>query len=284
METFKGIIALDIDGTITVSKHSMEPPVYNYLNRLIKEEWRIILITGRTFSFAKPIASHLEGKYFLAPQNGAALFEMPQETCLFKRYLQSSVLQQLYPLSRAHDIGLLIESGKENGDICYYNPQDFPEKDSEYLSFREKISFAPWQKVNAVTTLPIQEFAVAKYFAPEAPAKELAEQITQNLNLNVIVIRDPFRVGYSLALVNAPDASKGKILEPFIRMHAQNLPIIAAGDDYNDLEMLEKSTVKIVMQGAPPPLLKIADIIAPPAEKNGIITALEEGIWKVSSK
>ena len=44
----KGIIALDIDGTITVEHHSIEPEVVRYLSGLAAEGWKMIFITGRT--------------------------------------------------------------------------------------------------------------------------------------------------------------------------------------------------------------------------------------------
>ena len=45
MSRFKGIIALDIDGTITVQKHFLETSVKNYLNELIASGWCLIFIT-----------------------------------------------------------------------------------------------------------------------------------------------------------------------------------------------------------------------------------------------
>jgi len=96
--------------------------------------------------------------------------------------------------------------------------------------------------------------------------------------LNVIVIRDPFNPGNYLAFVNDGQASKGHILEEFRRMHPPELPAIAAGDDFNDVEMLEKSTYKIVMQNAPEKMHALADLIAQPAHNHGIIDALKEAI------
>lgn len=283
MERFKGIIALDIDGTITIAKHELEEQVQDYLNRLIAEGWRLIFISGRTFSFGYPLLAGLQGNYFFAPQNGAALYRMPEEEPLSKQYIPTSLLEHLDLLCHKQGIGLLVEVGKEHGDVCYYKPDDFTAEGLEYLQFREQISLAKWQPVQSFDAIPCQEFAVAKYFAPEALADTLAKEISR-LALSVIVIRDPFRPGFYLAHVNSPSATKGRILADFIEMHPEGLPVIAAGDDYNDLEMLKNSTVKIIMQNAPAQLHQLADVIAPPAESQGIIQGLERGIWKALSK
>lgn len=284
MVRFKGIIALDIDGTITLAKHALEQQVQGYLTRLIAEGWRLIFITGRTFSFGYPILAGLEGNYFFAPQNGAALYRMPSEELLYKQYIPTTLLEQLDPLFREQGIGLLVEAGRENGDICYYKPEDFAPDLLEYLTFRAKISLGAWQPVTSFQTLPFREFAVAKYFAPEAQAHAMAAQLSRTALLNVIVIRDPFRPGFHLAHMNVPGASKGEILTHFIEMHPKGLPVIAAGDDYNDVEMLKNSSVKIIMRNAPAQMHQLADIIAPPADEQGIIPGLEQGIWKALSK
>lgn len=283
MGKFKGIIALDIDGTITVSKHALEPEVSRYLNQLISEGWRIIFITGRTYSFAKPILVDIEGDFFVAVQNGAALYEMPQERCVKKNEISTELLGRLEPLFQSEGRGLLVESGKENGDVCYYKWSDFSSEELKYINFRIEISPEEWVAVDSFEALPIQTFAVGKFFAPEALALSLAEKILKMFPLSVIVIRDPFRPGFHLAHVSGAHTSKGTILQDFISMHAEGLPIIAAGDDYNDVEMLEKGTVKIVMANGPAKLQLLADIVAPPVQNQGIIQGLKEAIWKVSS-
>ena len=283
MVRFKGIIALDIDGTLTSAKHELELPVQEYINRLIEEGWCLVFMTGRTFSFAYPLLAGLRGNYFFAPQNGAALYRMPEEVCLIKRYLPASLLQSISPLFYEQQVGFLVEAGREYGDVCYYKPDDFTSNELEYLDFRSQISMGRWEPLHSFATLPIKEFAVVKYFAPESQAGTLAQMLSKN-GLNVIVIRDPFRIGFYMALVNAAGASKGQVLADFTAMHPKGLPVIAAGDDYNDVEMLKNSTVKIIMQSAPAQMHQLADIIAPPAENQGIIQGLEQGIWKALSK
>ena len=51
--------------------------------------------------------------------------------------------------------------------------------------------------------------------------------------------------------------------------------MIAAGDDENDISLLEAADVKIAMSHAPEKLQEIAQFIAPPTRDLGIITALQ---------
>ena len=54
--------------------------------------------------------------------------------------------------------------------------------------------------------------------------------------------------------------------------------VIAAGDDLNDLSMLAAADCKIVMENAPLQMHSIAHILAPSAQKQGIIAALKEAV------
>lgn len=261
MAQLKGIIALDIDGTITIDKHHLDEKVHLFLNQLIASGWELIFITGRTYSFARPVLSEIRGTYHFAVQNGAAVYEMPSEKQLYRNYVPVEVLREYS--------GVLYESGKENGDICYYFPADFTQEQLKYLDYRNEITPEPWVALESFDDLPVKECAVGKVFGTSWPKAD---------HLNVIGIHDPFNPGDHVALLNAKHASKGEVLATFREKLGTDLPAIAAGNDLNDVCMLEKSTFKIVMEDAPKQMHPLADIIAKPAEEHGIINALKEAL------
>ena len=78
----KGIIALDIDGTLTADIHCIPNEVARYLEHLEFEGWKICLITGRPFSLANHAVEDLTFPFLLAVPNGAVMLEMPERTIL----------------------------------------------------------------------------------------------------------------------------------------------------------------------------------------------------------
>ena len=52
-------------------------------------------------------------------------------------------------------------------------------------------------------------------------------------------------------------------------------PLITGGDDNNDIPLLKAGDVRIAMDGAPDALQNIAHIIAPPADRMGIIQGMK---------
>jgi hydroxymethylpyrimidine pyrophosphatase-like HAD family hydrolase len=102
-------------------------------------------------------------------------------------------------------------------------------------------------------------------------------KLRQVPGLEVITIRDPLNPKLHLLLVTDAQASKGFCLDRLIKaLHKKQKmgKIIAAGDDRNDLSMLLKADIRIVMSTAPEEVKKEADILAKPVEQNGIIEAL----------
>jgi HAD superfamily hydrolase (TIGR01484 family) len=54
--------------------------------------------------------------------------------------------------------------------------------------------------------------------------------------------------------------------------------LIAVGDSYNDVPMLEVATLKIVMGDAPEEIRAMADFVAPSVDEDGLATAIDEYI------
>ncbi len=119
---------------------------------------------------------------------------------------------------------------------------------------------------------------VGKYFSTKEQAHRIAEKIRKIDQFNVVVITDPYRIGYHVAHISQKEASKARALGHFMEKDG---PLIVAGDDYNDVDMVKMGDVKIVMENAPQELHSLADILAPPAKEQGIIPALEEAIGKL---
>ncbi|NGX53688.1 MAG: hypothetical protein K1000chlam4_00405 [Chlamydiae bacterium] len=278
MNRFKGTIALDIDGTITVNKHELEIPVKKYLSELVERGWRLIFLTGRSFSFATPLFQDFEGEYLIGVQNGSALYSMPTATELAKHYLPCHFLPAIETVFHEEQCGFVVESGRENQDICYYKTANFTPEGREYLKFRISISPEMWVDTPSYESLPLKNFAVGKYFATKEQAHRIADKIRKIDQFNVMVITDPYREGYHVAHISQKGASKARALSHFMEKDG---PLIVAGDDYNDEEMVKMGDVKIVMENAPRELHSLADILAPPAKEQGIIPALEEAIGKI---
>lgn len=276
----KGWIALDIDGTITIERHRIPERVVAYLRSLFHDGWRIALATGRSFSFASSPLSRFDFPYLLLPQNGSIVLQMPEAHVLFRRYLSSKILPIIDQAFQGFDTDYLIYAGYEKGDFCYWRPSRFCQEDLAYLLDLQSREKKNWQAVDQFDPIVLGQFPLIKCFGPFPRMKIIAERLRQTCLFEVSEIRDPFHDVYSLLLVTDRLATKGASLQQAFELLGRGEIVIAAGDDANDVSLLQSADIKIAMSHAPEPLKDMADLIAPPTVEEGIIHALRSALNK----
>lgn len=278
----RGIIALDIDGTVTAQARELDSKVIDTLSDLANKGWIFIFITGRPFQWGFLTLEPLPFSYFLALQNGALLLEMPSRKILTRQYLSPDILPKLEDIGQEYETDFVIYSGLENGDLCYYRPATLPSSILSYGLQRAEFLGEKWQSFLTFSDLAVSHFPSIKFFAKDDRAFLLSQKIERATGLHAPPNRDPFNSDYFVIQATHAEATKGHILKKFIEKKGITGPIIVAGDDHNDRSMLKVGHMKIVMANAPQDLLAMADIIAPPASQQGIIQGLNEAIYRLN--
>lgn len=273
----KGLIALDIDGTITTDMQAIPKNVVSYLYELHKQGWRFVFITGRTFDFGDRVLNVLPFGYYYAVQNGAILFSMPRKEILAKKYLDKSIVPLMDKICKEEPTDFVIYAGFEWDNQCFFRKSHFSPQLLNYLEERQKAFHENWTDIPSFSELPIDEFPSIKCFGRQDSAQNIADQIETHLNLHVPVIKDPFCHDYYVVQATHPDVNKGKTLRHIIE-RTQPKMVIAAGDDLNDLSMFSEAHIAVAMENAPNELKSKAHIIAPPASLSGIVEGLQQAL------
>jgi len=277
-----GIIALDIDGTVTHGSNPIPNEVISYLENLASQGWVIAFITGRIFSGSIHLLQGCTFRSYLAVQNGAIILEMPSRRIISKRYLDRSVFAEMESICEDGPSDFVVYGGYEHNDICYFRPKKFSADLLPYLQSRITAFKETWRPIETFDEMKLESFPSIKCFGLYPEAKKLVEQIEANLNLHVPLIRDPFNKDYYIIQATHPQISKGNALQDLVKLLGISPgKLIAAGDDYNDCSMWDIADVRIVMETAPSELLKNAHVIAPSAEKQGIIQGIESAIARL---
>ncbi len=278
----RGWIALDIDGTTTADVHSIPKEVVDVLSRLSKQGWKIFFITGRMFTWALGTVSNLPFPFYFATQNGADILEMPSKRLLSRAYLSPSIIPFLDREYITIDEDFIIYTGFEKGDGCYYRPQNFSEAALPYLELLKSFSPTPWIEKEEFAFASDETFPLIKCFGEHGAMLKLNQKLLKHTDIEVSLIRDPLSENFYLNLITDAGASKGTAIERIRRLKPSNTPLIAAGDDFNDLPMLRQADVKIVMRTAPEELQREADIVAPSAKECGLVPALKEATARLN--
>ncbi|MDN3506453.1 MAG: HAD family hydrolase [Simkaniaceae bacterium] len=277
----KGVIAFDIDGTLTHRLDWIDPKVVKFLEELPSRGWHVALLTGRIFSFADRIIQNLNFSYVLSVQNGADILTMPGKESLKRNYFGPEILpiiQEAYG-DAAEDF--IIYAGVDQGDFCYFRPERFSEKMKPYLKKLESLGAASWQPSDFEFE-PEAKFPLIKCFGDEKAMRRVHDILEANPKVEVSMIRDPIDTSLYLVLVTHPEANKGSAAA-YLREHFHCPILIAAGDDRNDFKMLKEADISIAIQTAPEDLLAVADIHAKPAGELGILAGVEEAISRANA-
>ncbi len=272
----KGCICLDIDGTLTLEVDRIPKNVLICLEKLYLEGWQFLFATGRTFSYATRALSGIKFPYFFTVQNGANLLQMPEKKLLHREYLPASIIPKIEELHKGVSEDYLIYSGMEKGDFCYYRPGRFSKLFEEHNKKIEAFSTSPWEKRDEFTFLEGESFPLIKTIGTKEEMLSLYEKLQVLKEATVSFIKDPLSEEIYLNLITAKKASKGNMVKLIRKQFPEGTLFIAAGDDFNDVSMLEEANIAIVMGQAPKKMHPLADILAKSAKEEGIIEALLE--------
>lgn len=279
---FLGWIALDIDGTITLDKHSVPDPVVAFLRNCVQNGWRIAIATGRPLSFALKGLVKFDFPYLILAQNGSVAIDVPSKKEILKRYMPISCIKEIEKAYSGVPSDFVVFSGYENLDQLYWRPHRLNQKQRSYVE-----SFAKIQCVNPIAVSSFEEISISKTpivkcFGSQSEMRFVSNRLLKESDhFNITIIREPYEEGLFLMLISDHLSSKGLSLEEAIKSYGQRGIVIAAGDDENDLSLLEIADIKIAMAHAPHSLASKAHIIAPPTTEYGIIQALKEAFFKM---
>ncbi len=274
----QGIIALDIDNTITYQNKLVPVQVLDYFEELLESGWKIALITGRPLRSAEIPLQDCRLPIVLSTYNGALAMDFLSKKVLKRDFLPQKIIPHLDVICKEFATAPVVYAGYEHNEKVFYQTKAFSNKWISYFNWRKANLCEDWIGVDNLEESIPQDFPAFKYFGNQDLLDCIAQKVLQETDIQMPVIKDPVHEGVYLAQGTHAKASKGDVIRLLKKMWGKDLTVIAAGDDYNDLPLLGAADIKIAMTGAPDALLNIADLIAPSVKECGIISALKKAI------
>ena len=272
----KVVFASDIDKTLTDERHIIPDEVVVYLEDLHKSGWEIVLLTGRTFSFAMMSLEKINFPFYLAVQNGAEVLKMPEKEIVFQTFLPISAAHSIDGICQHFGEDFLIYSGLEQGDFCYYRTTKFSPFFLAYLEKLKRISAGDWVEIKRLKDIPQTSFPLIKCLGDPLALQKIQGKLSDIDSITSSLISDSVDSSLSILLVTHKDVNKGLIFKKIVEKCGWTCPIIAAGDDNNDIPLLQAADISIAMKTGSKDLMRHATIIANSSFEHGIIPALEE--------
>jgi Cof subfamily protein (haloacid dehalogenase superfamily) len=241
------LIAVDVDGTLLDSDGHMPVANREAIHEAVRRGIHVTLVTGRSYPYARPVADPLPSSITLIVSSGAVERAM-DGTRLARRFLKRDVARRVLDATRPYrDAAALIFDRDSERQIVFESMDwEHPGRKSYWL--RNQLLIAQSLPLEeALTEDPIQ----VMFNGYVDRMRELAPALDNMRGDYAVSLTEYEHRDFSLLDVTAPDATKGRALA----WRAEQLQlgreeVMAVGDNFNDLDMLEYAGVPVVMANA----------------------------------
>jgi hypothetical protein len=261
------MIVLDLDGTLTNSQKVITPRTKAALIEAQEKGITVVLASGRPTYGVLPLAEELEleryGGYVLS-FNGGIIYNCQTRQIVFQKQIPQKSNWQIIRAARQEGAVILTY---ENDTIVTDNAS------SEYVALESRVNHMKVKQVEDMETYV--NFVVPKFLMVGDPTflAEVEVHVKDILGDNFSVYRsDP----YFLEIL-PQGIDKAQCLGQLL--HLLNMDVsemIACGDGYNDLTMVQYAGLGVAMANAVPQVLAAANYVTASNDEDGVAQVVEK--------
>lgn len=262
-------LAMDLDGTLTLPDKSVSKKNIEYIRKAQDAGVSIILASGRPLIGIEHVAEILNlygtDSYILA-YNGGQIVNLSSGEDMMKKFIPMQYVHYICDLIHHFNVVPLTYN-----DIGVIAERD----DTDYIKMEGYNNSVPIIRVKSLEkeiTNPVVKFmAVGE---PEQVSKAMGYLKTNVGGQLNIFCSEPFFME-----ITPPKIEKAASLEFLLsELGSSREELIAIGDGYNDIPMLEYAGLGIAMDNAYDEVKKIADDVTLSNEKDGVAASIEKYI------
>jgi Cof subfamily protein (haloacid dehalogenase superfamily) len=267
------MIVLDLDDTLLQDDHTISDRTKRALMEAQELGVKVVLASGRPTSAMYAIAEELRLKdfgSFILSFNGAKITNCQTGEELFSSTLSPDVVNHLYELSRRENVWI----------HTYVGDQIITEAGNQFTTIEGEITGLEVVEVGSFVGAVSEP--VVKVLMLEEPAKlaTLEKKLQEELAGQLSVMRSkPFFLEFT-----EQGVTKGTSLSQLIqKLGIKRDEVIAIGDSYNDLAMIEFAGLGVAMGNAPDDIKEKANFVTDTNMNNGVAKVVEEFVLKTPS-
>jgi Cof subfamily protein (haloacid dehalogenase superfamily) len=269
------ILVLDIDGTLTNSQKEISPATKQALHDLQASGVKVVLASGRPTCGMTHVAKEIELERFggfLLSYNGGRITDCKTGQIIYQKVLPNACIAPLYAFAKEHGVHIM---SYENDQIITEHPDD------PYVEVEARINRMFLKPVNDfVRTI---QFPVVKcIFTGDGGVLEALEPMAVREFEELNIYRsEPFFLEIMPPSIDKA-YSLSKLLEHLGLTKEQ---MVACGDGFNDLSMIEYAGMGVAMANAQPVVKRAADWITSSNDEDGIVRVIHkffnngESVW-----
>ena len=266
----KKIFFADLDGTLLNNQKQITPLTYQTLKEWTEQGHKLVLCSGRALNSIIHVRETLGlgnfSNMYLIGYNGGEIYDCTAKTLLHRVALSYDETKKCFEIAKKYNIHIQtfsdthIITRRENEEILYYKravhtPVIFTD---DFLPYLDKE--------------PCKCLAISLY--DKEIMKNFSESVIKELGENVAVMTS------TPHFVEMFPKSSGKGFSVKWLCKHLNIPLshsLAAGDEMNDISMLEVCGISIAMKNGRDFVKKIADVVTKTDNNNdGLVPILKQ--------
>ena len=264
------MIVLDLDDTLLKNDGTISGKTKKTLKKVQEDGIKVVLASGSPTFAIEPVANALElEKYggYIISYNVARIIECRDKKELYAANITREEVQKLYQMSQEKDAYIQTYIGD---NIIASQPNKFTDIEKQITGMEIIVpnDFSSYVQQEVVKVIVLQE--------PEK-LKELEKKWKPLIqNKLYMTISKPF----FLEFMNL-EVDKGKSILRLGKMLGIDAEeIIAIGDSYNDITMIQAAGLGVAMGNAVEAVKEIANYVTEDNEHDGVATVVEKFIWE----
>lgn len=284
------LIAVDVDGTLLNSEleDRIASRELQALQAAREAGHTVVISTGRNLKSVEGLFA--QSGWFpddlpLILLNGATVWGGHPRRLLSCRLLDADDIVTLIDLFRRFGVAPMIYGADDDGGILHHEPGRKNDILASYLNKREVAVGAMAQVPDLLEKTPRRALEVGSIDEKDRVLM-LTAAIGEEMGERVKIINTRSLLGegrYFWVEAFAAECGKGAGLNILRREYPEvRGPLVAIGDNYNDLDMFAVADFSVAMAGGPEDVLAQADLVTCPVSEGGaalVLNQLADGVY-----
>ena len=287
------LVAIDIDGTLLNSRGEITNKTVETIKKVSNREVKVVLTSGRVTNSVKAIAQMIDASPYLICDNGASIYNVSTEETIWSKEIDKSTVIDLVKLFDDNNIyymiftdqEIIVKNLKHMALVFYMQRHNCVDENSGISQFK----YAGLEYISQITS-PIRRIVVCD--EDRAIFNSIINKLTNFSGISLMaspfvahkVMRHGDRsivLSYSYAELLPEDTNKwSAISELMARFHLSSSEVVAIGDNFNDIQMIQNAGLGVAMNNGASVAKNVARIIAPSNDENGVALILERYVLR----
>lgn len=258
------LIVFDLDDTLLNKDHQLTNKTIKNIKKLKKMGKKVTIATGRMFVSALPYAKELDIDLPLISYNGAYVCDPISHKVIYHKTINEDIVQDIIMESENNELHLNL----------YYGDDFYIEERNEGVEIYEKIAGIKGNAIGRLSSNYQGEATKLLIIEPEEEKKKyFLNYFKENYGDRLEITESK---EYFIEMM-AKNVSKKQALEKLAKsLNILQKNVVAVGNGFNDLEMIEWASLGIAVDNAPQLVKDKADLIAGHHDSEGVADILEE--------